>query len=189
MLLKTVGIAGLGGVGSNVARYLAQARVGSLLLVDYDRVEESNLNRQFYRRQQVGQLKTVSLADNLRQILPSMRIQTIDQKLDQDNLGAIFRDCPILVEGFDDKGMKKALVETYAGTDKILICASGIAGTELESVHRRTIGNCHIVGDLTSDQAEHVLYPPKIALITALMADIVIEKLKELRHEQAAADL
>ena len=70
----TVAICGLGGIGSNVAVSLARAGIGRLILIDFDRVDVTNLHRQQYKAAQVGQLKTQALRDNLREIAPYVDI-------------------------------------------------------------------------------------------------------------------
>lgn len=176
-----VGIAGVGGIGSNVARHLVQAGVTELKIVDFDRVEISNLNRQFYRVDQAGKKKTDCLAQNLKAIRPETVIEKIDLKIGPGDAGMIFNDCTIVVEGFDQKQLKKMLIEELSGTGKTLVSASGIAGVDMACVGTRKMGNCHIVGDFSSEQDEHVLFPPKIALVAAMMAGIVLQHIKEIR--------
>ena len=65
-----VAIVGLGGLGSNIAYMLARAGVGSLILVDFDKVDITNLNRQQYKANQIGLLKTDALSANLKEIAP-----------------------------------------------------------------------------------------------------------------------
>jgi sulfur carrier protein ThiS adenylyltransferase len=58
-----IGIAGCGGLGSNCAVALSRVGIGRLILVDFDVVELSNLNRQYYFRDQIGLLKTEALTE------------------------------------------------------------------------------------------------------------------------------
>lgn len=174
-----VGIAGIGGIGSNVARYLAQAGLSSLKVVDFDRVEVSNLNRQFYSVDQAGQMKTLSLKTNLLKIFPGMAVETIDCRVKSGNAVKIFEDCDIVVEGFDRKTSKKMLIEELADAGKKVVAASGIAGEDMEGVGVKRFGNCHIVGDFVSDTDNMALFPPKIGLVTALMAGIVLKLAKD----------
>lgn len=178
-----VGIAGIGGIGSNVARLLAQAKAGAIKIVDFDNVEISNLNRQFYKVSQEGWKKSRALEENLKQIHPDMEIEAIDMKIGPGDSLDLFSDCEIVVEGFDDKGLKKMLVEELSTTGKTLVSASGIAGRGMENIRMKKMGNCHIVGDFQSDHEEHELFPPKIAMITAIMAGIVLDSLKDFDHD------
>jgi len=178
-----IGIAGIGGIGSNVARHLAQARVESVKIVDQDLVEASNLNRQFYRMSQVGRKKTDSLAENLREIFPGMIIEKMDMTLGPGDAARVFFDCDIIVEGFDNKVSKKMLIEELSLTGKTLVSASGIAGTDMSRVAVKKMGNCHIIGDFMSDQADFELFGPKIILVAALMAGVVLTHLKEKENE------
>ena len=109
-----IGIAGVGGIGSNVAVHLARAGCTSLKLVDFDRVELSNLNRQFYFIEQIGGLKVDMLRENLLRIVPDAVIETAGLRLTPRNMLDTFSDCQFLVEGFDDQESKKMLVETFA---------------------------------------------------------------------------
>ena len=70
------------------------------------------------------------------------------------------------------------LLEEFVGTGKPVVSASGIAGTDMDGVKIRKLGNCHIVGDFVSDQRDFALFPPKIAMVASMMAAIV------LRHAQ-----
>ena len=91
-----IGIAGLGGLGSNIAVQLARLGVGRLVLVDFDRVELSNLNRQHYRLCDIGQPKPTALLQQLQQINPYLRYETHCLRLTPQNIPAIFADCSII---------------------------------------------------------------------------------------------
>jgi sulfur carrier protein ThiS adenylyltransferase len=80
-----VAVCGLGGLGSNIAIALARAGVGRLLLFDYDRVDITNRHRQQYKANQIGKYKTEALAENLIEIAPYIRIETVTQKLTEEN--------------------------------------------------------------------------------------------------------
>lgn len=178
-----IGIAGIGGIGSNVARHLAQARIKEIKIVDFDCVEVSNLNRQFYFYSQVGEKKTNSLEKNLKEIFPEMIIEKIDKKIKPEEINDLFSDCDIVVEGFDDKTMKKTMIEELFETCKLVVSASGIAGDNMDAVKIKRIGNCHIVGDFVSDQDHFELFGPKIVMVAAIMAKIVLEHVKDKRYE------
>lgn len=170
-----IGIAGAGGIGSNVARHLAQARVSHVRVVDFDSVETSNLNRQFYSADQVGQPKVICLKKNLLGIYPAMSVETIECRMGPGDAAKLFFDCGLVVEGFDDKTAKKNLIEEVAGSGIPIISASGIAGRDMSGVRARQIGDCSIVGDFSTDVDQADLFPPKIALIAAMMAGIALE--------------
>ncbi len=178
-----IGIAGIGGIGSNVARLLAQAGVKEVLIVDFDSIEASNLNRQFYLYSQVGEAKTKSLKFNLKEIFPEMIIETMEKEIQAGAIKQLFHGCDIVVEGFDDKNLKKMLIEELVETQKFIVSASGIAGRDMNAVTTRKIGNCHIVGDFVSDQDGHGLFPPKIAMVASIMAGIVLNRIKDESHE------
>ena len=67
-----IGVAGLGGLGSNVLSHLVRAGIRRFVAADFDVVSASNLNRQFFFADQVGRKKTEALAENLRRIAPDL---------------------------------------------------------------------------------------------------------------------
>lgn len=174
-----IGMAGVGGIGSNVARHLVQAGIADLKLVDFDRIERTNLNRQFYTVQQVGRLKTDALAENLKAIRPQIRVETVNRHIHAGDAAALFADCFAVVEGLDDPRAKKRLVEELSAIRKPVVSASGIGGTGIDTIRVRRLGTCHIVGDLTSDQDHTPLFSPKIAIVAATMAAILVQQLQD----------
>ncbi len=172
---RCIGIAGAGGIGSNVARHLVQSGVTQFRIVDFDRVERSNLDRQFYFFDQVGQPKVVCLKDNLQRLSPSTAVDAVVQRIVPKGGAALFSDCALVVEGFDDATAKKLLVEEMAVLGIPVVSASGIAGRDLQGIKIRNIGNCTIVGDFCTDVANADLFSPKVAVISAMMAAIAMD--------------
>ena len=171
-----IGIAGAGGIGSNVAANLVRSSVSSLKIVDFDRVESSNLNRQFYFWDQIGQLKVAMLADNLRRIRADISIEIETTRIDALNCSALFADCPLVVEGLDRSTDKKILVETLADDGKIIVSACGIAGHNMEDLRVRQMGNCFIVGDFFSDCVQTPLFAHKVLAVASRMTDIILQQ-------------
>lgn len=94
---------GTGGLGSPVSLYLAAAGVGTLGLIDFDVVDESNLHRQIVHGQsRIGQRKVESARLTLQEINPYIQIQTYDQKLTSQNALDLFRDYDVIVDGTDN---------------------------------------------------------------------------------------
>ena len=98
----TVGIAGAGGLGSNCAVALARSGVGTLIIADFDIVEEPNLNRQYYFISQIGSLKTTALKLNIKNIDPGVKVIDHPVKLDRNNITTIFARCNLIIEAFDN---------------------------------------------------------------------------------------
>jgi len=172
--LIRIGIAGIGGIGSNVAALLARAGAGSLKIADFDRVDASNLDRQYYFPDQVGGRKTRMLKNNLARINPDLKVECIEKKIDRSCAVSLFDDCSCVVEGMDTLSDKRMFVETITASGLHVVSASGIAGATLAGIRTRKIGNCHIVGDFESDVAECRISPRKVLMISLLMADIII---------------
>lgn len=179
---KTVGIAGLGGLGSAIAVALCRVGVGRLILVDFDVVEPSNLNRQQYFVDQIGQYKTDALADNLRRINPYVRIETHCLHLDEENIADVFGEVDVLVEAFDSAEAKAMLLDSFsrARPETPIVMASGLAGYGpggTIGVHR--IGeHVYIVGDLESAaRPGHGLMAPRVGVAAHMQANIVLRLL------------
>ncbi|MGI6657536.1 MAG: sulfur carrier protein ThiS adenylyltransferase ThiF [Desulfobulbus sp.] len=170
-----VGIAGVGGIGSNVAAVLVRSGIRRLTLVDFDRVEASNLNRQFYFADQVGRLKVEALAENLRRIVPDLLLTIHAVAVTAANCASLFHDCAVVAEGFDGRADKKMLLETL-GRERRVIAASGIAGASLEGIEVRRFGGCRIVGDFVTDCGHAPLFAHKVMSVANLMAALILEE-------------
>lgn len=170
-----IGIAGAGGLGSNLAMNLVRSGVGPLKIVDMDAVEASNLNRQFFFHDQIGQPKVQALKDNLLRIDPQAQLQVEQVRLTEDNCEAVFSGCSIVVEAVDVAATKKLLFERFAG-DKLFIAASGVAGSEVSTIYGRRLGRAWVFGDFESDAAERPLYSHKIQAVVAWMTARLLEE-------------
>jgi sulfur carrier protein ThiS adenylyltransferase len=114
-----------------------------------------------------------ALAENLRRIRPELLIETVTERIDSTNCQALFADCDLVVEGFDQKTDKKMLVETVASS-QIVVSASGIAGFELDAIRVRQLGNCFIVGDFSTDCADATLFAHKVTTVANYMARLIL---------------
>ena len=175
-----VGIAGVGGIGSNVAAILARAGGMNLKIIDFDHVESSNLNRQFYFASQIGKPKVDMLEHNLKKINPDIKVSKEIQKITRETVKSDFKECKIIVEGFDLKESKIMLLEELAGEKDLIVSASGIAGDDMTGIQVKKIGgNCYIAGDYCSGNNSFDIFPPKVFSIAALMAGIVLKHIKK----------
>jgi len=147
----TFGIAGLGGLGSHAALALARMGAGRLILVDFDNVDETNLERQAYRCEHIGQAKSAVLADEIARVNPRVRVTAHNVRVTPENAAALFGGCDVVLECFDNPEAKRMLVETLAGAfpDVPIVAASGIAGFgDANLIRTRRVGRrLWIVGD------------------------------------------
>jgi sulfur carrier protein ThiS adenylyltransferase len=175
-----VGIAGAGGLGSNVAAHLVRSGIRRLVVADFDHVAPSNLNRQFYFADQVGMQKVQALSINLARIHPALEMQALDLRLHAGNVRAVFEECQLLVEALDDARDKKMMAEAFMADPRLLVCASGIGGwgdSDRIRIRRLRESFC-IVGDGESEIS--ATRPPTAAIVglaAAKQADAVIEKI------------
>ena len=175
----TVAVCGLGGLGSNIAIALARAGIGKLILIDFDRVDITNLHRQQYKASQIGLYKTDALANNLAEIAPYTEITTITVKLSEDNLTTYLKDADIVCEAFDNAEAKAMLVNGVLEQlpDCFLVAASGMAGMDTpNTIKTRKIGKrFYLCGDEVSDVADTIgLVAPRVMLCAAHQAQTVL---------------
>ena len=148
---SVIGIAGLGGLGSNVAVALARVGAGKLIIADFDVVEESNLTRQHYFLDQIGRAKVDATAENISRINPDTRIQMHRVRLTPENIPMIFAEADVVAECFDLAEQKQMLVETVLSRMQrpVVVSVSGLAGYgNSNAIKTRRISPRHIlVGD------------------------------------------
>jgi len=177
-----VGIAGLGGLGTNVAVALTRAGVGRLIIADFDTIDESNLNRQQYFADQVGRLKVEATIENLKRINPNINIEGHQQKLTVENVPEIFAAADVITECFDKAEEKQMLVETVLSKmDKpIIVSVSGLAGYgDSNAIQTRRISKRLIlVGDNESGiDAVQFLTAARVGIAANHQANAVLEVL------------
>jgi sulfur carrier protein ThiS adenylyltransferase len=174
-----VGIAGAGGLGSNCAVSLLRSGIGKLIIADFDIVSSSNLNRQFYFKNQVGLPKVEALKTNLMQIDTDVQIEIFNIKLDAKNIPELYKNCDIIVEAFDRAEMKVMIIETCSThfPDMPLIVGSGLAGWgNNQDIKTEQYGNLFFCGDMSSE-VEEDLPPlaPRVGIVANMQANIVLD--------------
>lgn len=178
---STVGIAGLGGLGSTVAVALARTGVGRLIIVDFDIIEPTNLNRQQYFIDQIGQSKALAMRDNLKKINPYIKIDAIEEKLQPNEIVEIFTDADIVAECFDLADQKQMIVETILSKMKIpIVSASGMAGVgKSNDIKTQKINkNLILVGDMESAASPGSgLMAPRVGIAACHQANAIVEYL------------
>ena len=174
----SVAIAGLGGLGSNVACALARIGVGHLHLIDFDVVDISNLNRQQYFIEHLGMKKTDAMQSLLKKINPYLDIRTDCVKVTKDNLTELFTDDSIICEAFDDPLAKAMLVNGILQLfpEKKLVSASGMAGFGSSNtiLTKHPMKNFYLCGDDVSEPTYgNGLMAPRVAICAAHEANMI----------------
>ncbi|MDD6569663.1 MAG: sulfur carrier protein ThiS adenylyltransferase ThiF [Acidaminococcus sp.] len=175
-------ICGLGGLGSRVAELLTRAGVGYLRLVDFDKLEPTNLNRQFYFADQLGRCKADALAENLKRISPYTELEIHKENVTEQNLPALLRGVDVIVEAFDAPAAKALLVNGARETSPSvpLVAASGMAGLSSgNSMEIRSLSPFfYLCGDGTTGiEAGDGLYGARVAICAAQEALVVLQLL------------
>ncbi|WP_103582764.1 sulfur carrier protein ThiS adenylyltransferase ThiF [Campylobacter concisus] len=177
-----IGVAGLGGLGSNIALSLARVGVKKLVLADFDVVEPSNLNRQQYFVRHIGMKKTQALKELINDVNPFVEVETHDIFLDEKNVASVFGECEILCEAFDNVA-GKAMILNEAGAslkEKKIIGASGMAGYFSSNLIKtiKFAKNVYLCGDLTNEaKIGQGLMAPRVAVCANHQANLAIRLL------------
>lgn len=169
-----IGIAGLGGIGSNVALMLARTGATNLVLVDYDSVEKSNLNRQCYFPEDVGKKKTEALAQRLRALDENISPLVQNRRITRDNVQDMLSLADIWVEALDGAEDKAILVQACLSASLPCVACSGMGGFGGPPMRVRKMGHLRVVGDFASDVDAHPPLAPRVTACAALMADEVL---------------
>jgi sulfur carrier protein ThiS adenylyltransferase len=176
---KSIGIAGCGGLGSNCAVALARVGIGKLIIADFDIIIESNLNRQYFFYDQIGQKKAYALRENINRINPKVSVEAHDLKLDSRNIITLFKDCDVIVEAFDLADQKQMIIETVQAElpDTPLVSGVGLAGWgDSNSIKVRQIGNLYVCGDIIKEVSEEMPpLAPRVGIVANMEANVVME--------------
>ena len=175
-----VGIAGCGGLGSNAAIALARIGIGKLILVDFDVVDPTNLNRQQYFINDIGKRKVDALEEQLRRLNPFLQVEKYYEKVTTANVKTIFNEAHIVVEAFDKVSEKAMLVKAFAGNlfkGKYLVTASGLAGYRSANTikTKKLSTNIFVCGDNKTDFLTEGVMAPRVMIAAGHQANKVVE--------------
>ncbi len=177
-----IGIAGAGGLGSNVVVALARIGIGRLVVADFDLVEPSNLNRQYYFIDQIGMPKVLALQETVKRINPGVDFRAVHEKITPANLKKYFSGLDILVEAFDDADQKAMLISHFLREfpQIPLVAASGMAGFASANmiVTRKVANNLYLCGDgVTDARPGQGLMAPRVGIAAHHQANAVLRLL------------
>ena len=180
----TVAVCGLGGLGSNIAIALARVGIGKLILIDFDKVDITNLHRQQYKTNQIGIYKTEALQYNLKEINPYLETEIHTVCVDENNAKDLLKDCDIICEGFDNAECKAMLTNFVLEEmpEKYIVSASGMAGLcSANAIHTRKISKrFYLCGDGISDVKDGIgLVSSRVMLCAAHQAHTVLRIIAE----------
>lgn len=180
----TVAVCGLGGLGSNISIMLARAGIGRLILIDFDKVDVTNLNRQQYKAAQIGQPKAEALVSNLAEIAPYVEMTSHEVKITEENVVRLLQDADIICEAFDVAENKAMLTNVVLEKmpEKYLVAGSGMAGVgEANLIKTRKITErFYLCGDGVSDVKDGMgLFSSRVMVCAAHEAHAVIRIIAE----------
>jgi len=173
-----IGIAGVGGLGSNIAQILVRTGFVDFEIIDNDVIDASNLNRQNYFLDEIGRLKVEVTVERLKKINPAVKVSCSKVRLNNENIKDYFHDRSVLFEAFDNVQSKAMFLECFAGSDKLLVFGSGMSGIVGEEIKVKKIReNIFIVGDgVTEVGQDSPPLAPRVMLCATIMASIVVER-------------
>ena len=180
----TVAICGLGGLGSNIAVLLARIGIGKLILIDFDKVEITNLHRQQYKAAQIGMYKTEALACNLKEIAPYLETKIHTIRMAKENYPVLLQSADIIVEAFDRPEEKANLVNFVLSEmpEKYIVAASGMAGIDSANLikTRRVSKRFYLCGDEKSDVKDGMgLVASRVSVCASHQAHVVLRIIAE----------
>lgn len=179
LMSSVVAVCGLGGLGSNISISLARAGIGKLILIDFDRVDITNLHRQQYKACQVGRYKTEALLENLKEIAPYTEFETYTVKIDESNALDLLKDADIICEAFDNAQCKAMLTNIVLEKmpQKYLVAGSGMAGMGSPNTikTRKITDKFYLCGDGVSDVNDDIgLVSSRVMLCASHQAHTII---------------
>ena len=181
---SAVGVAGLGGLGSNVSVALVRMGIGTLILADFDLVEPSNLNRQQYSIEHIGMTKTDAMVQILTSINPYIEVITHKIVLDRNNIPRVFQEADVIVECLDRAEAKAMFIQTVLEflPETYIVGASGLAGYgDSNSIQTIKLGDkLFMVGDLaTPAEPGRGLMAPRVGIAAHHQANLVVSLLMD----------
>ena len=172
-------ILGCGGLGTNLCFMLAKSGIGTIKIVDYDKVEYSNLNRQIYRPTDVGKYKVDAFKEICDEFLPFASISVENIKITENNIDEMTDGYDIVLEALDDEYAKSLVLGHFIGTDKKLISVSGIGGVKKLDMKIKKMNNIVVCGDFET-KTDIGLYYPNVMIVASTQAIIALNWLLEI---------
>ncbi|MDP8212894.1 MAG: sulfur carrier protein ThiS adenylyltransferase ThiF [Candidatus Zapsychrus exili] len=173
-----IGIGGAGGLGSNVAIILVRSGFKNIEILDLDTIEPSNLNRQQYFINEIGQNKIDTLKNRLLKINPDLNIKAHHVKWSKNNGENFFKNCEFIIEAFDKTEYKHEFVEYYQDKAPTIITGNGMAGISNEHpILVKKLDNIYFVGDNKTDTNDgHPPMSPRVTMCASMMAEVVLKQ-------------
>lgn len=173
-----IGIAGVGGLGSNIANILVRTGFVDFEIIDNDVIDASNLNRQNYFYNEIGSLKVVITAKRLKQVNPKVKVKPINMWIDKKNINNYFTDRDVIFEAFDNVESKTLLLEYFGNSNKLIIFGNGMSGIKGEEITIKKIKeNIYLVGDgVTESGIENPPLAPRVIACASLMSSVLVER-------------
>ncbi len=191
----TVAVVGAGALGGAVSVALTAAGVGHLRIIDFDRVELSNLPRQTaYTTADVGRPKVEALVERLTALNPSVTVDAHFERLGTDNVADFVHGCDVVVD-CTDNGATMTLVADATRAASIPCVLGGVAGRQAQvmafshAAGAASVSYRDIFGDGSRGRAPRGIFPPAPATVAALQSARALDILLHPESENTPAVL
>jgi len=183
-------IVGMGGLGCPLFTYLASAGVSNIGIVDHDKVELSNLNRQtLFDLSDIGKLKVIQAKKKIKKIYKNIKIKIFKTKLSKTNVKKIFKNYEIICDGTDNFDTRYLINDECKKNKKILISAaiSKFDG-QLFKFNFRKKGAClrcfmPVKPDQENNCGSEGIFAPVAGIFGSLQANEVLKTILELKDD------
>ncbi|RLE94872.1 MAG: adenylyltransferase [Thermoprotei archaeon] len=172
---STVAVIGVGGLGSFAALYLAAAGVGRLTLVDKEKVELSNLNRQIlYWTRDIGEIKVEKAAEKIKEFYPEVEVEPVVAEVNEENAREVVKKADVIVDGLDNWKTRLIVNKVCVKENKPFVHAGvkGLSGQLLVVIPRETpCLQCILPPRIREEER-----PPIVATTVGLIAALEVQE-------------
>jgi molybdopterin/thiamine biosynthesis adenylyltransferase len=178
-------IMGMGGLGSPVALYLAACGVGDIVIVDDDRVDLSNLQRQvIHSSSDIGELKVDSAAETMQALNPEIKVSVISERLNGERLNAEVQHADVVVDATDNLASRLEINRQCVAARTPLVSAAAIRWEGQLSVFdsRQQDSPCYqcfygSMGEVGQNCSENGVMGPVVGMLGCMQANEVVKLL------------
>ena len=183
-------IIGMGGLGCPLLTYLASAGVCKLGIVDYDKVELSNLNRQIlFNTSDVGKFKVYQAKSKINKIYKKIKIKTFKVKISEENIGSIIKNFDIVCDGTDNF-KTRYLINDYCKKNKKILVSAAISKFDgqlfkFDFKKKSPCFRCFMpeYPDLENNCDTEGIFSPVAGILGSLQANEVLKTILDLRSD------
>ena len=167
---KKIAVIGCGGVGSIIPLVLAMSNIGNILLIDQDKIDITNLNRQIaYNFEDIGEDKVYSLKEKVVKKRPNINVIALNKRIDFDFDFSVLNDCAFVIDCIDDINAKVLLIK-YCISEKIKVVSSLGMGFKLDPSLVKIVALNKTTSDPLAKRLRYLLKKENVDLSKVIVA-------------------